>query len=528
MYKIYADGVAIHDTSTRDSQVVSPNLDLEDSMAGSLEFTIPVSHPYYGKIRRLTTNIKVYQDDILIFSGRVTEEKKDFTKNISYYCEGDLALLNDTTQPQAEYHNMTVRGFLETLINIHNSKVENEKQFRVGVVTVTDSNDSIYRYTNRENTLECIKDKLLDRFGGHIRVTIEEGIRYIDYLADYPNTNEQVIRFGENLLDYTSDLNMADLYTVIIPLGERLKESPIEGLDAYLDITSVNDGKDYLVNSEAVSMFGWIEHVEHFDGITVPANLKAKGQAMLNSIHYEEMVLEISAVDLHDLNINTEAIKLLDKIRVISEPHGLDAYFPVTKISIPLDNPADKKFTLGVKSTESLTDTQTSEMKAVTSKIDDNYTAAEQQISGKQDELTPGANITIDENNVISATGVQDVLDAGTNINLTELLSGHTRIDALPSIGTLEYWLEHDGVSEDGAMYVYSDYKIYGSKNVPGMKLGDGETLISELPFLDVIYANHIIDTIVHVTSSEKEFWNNKVTCFIDPLAADRMVFSKE
>ena len=143
MYKIYADGVAIHDTSTRDSQVVSPNLDLEDSMAGSLEFTIPVSHPYYGKIRRLTTNIKVYQDDILIFSGRVTEEKKDFTKNISYYCEGDLALLNDTTQPQAEYHNMTVRGFLETLINIHNSKVENEKQDRKTVTRDICSNSPI-------------------------------------------------------------------------------------------------------------------------------------------------------------------------------------------------------------------------------------------------------------------------------------------------------------------------------------------------------------------------------------------------
>jgi phage minor structural protein len=359
MYKIYADRVAIHDTSTRDSQVIKPELVLEDNMAGSLEFTMPVSHPMYGKLNKLTTWIKVYQESLLIFTGRIIEEKKDFMNNISYYCEGDLAFLNDTTQPQAVYHGISVKSFLEALLNNHNYKVERIKQFNVGVVTVTDSNDSLYRYTNRENTLECIKDKLLERLGGHLRVRIDGVTRYLDYLADYPNTNTQVIRFGENLLDYTEENNLSEIYTVLIPLGAKLETQHIEGLDDYVDITSVNGGRDYLVNDEAVKKYGWIEHVEHFDDITVPSNLMIKGLELLSSINYDEMVLEVSAVDLHDLDIDTEAIKLLDKIRVVSEVHGLDAYFPVTKISIPLDNPADKKFTLGVKTTKAITDTNT-------------------------------------------------------------------------------------------------------------------------------------------------------------------------
>ena len=49
-----------------------------------------------------------------------------------------------------------------------------------------------------------------------------------------------------NLLDYSEDTTADDLYTAVIPHGVRLDESPVEGLEAYLDITSVNDGKNYL------------------------------------------------------------------------------------------------------------------------------------------------------------------------------------------------------------------------------------------------------------------------------------------
>ncbi len=60
------------------------------------------------------------------------------------YCEGELAFFNDSTQPQAEYHDITVRGFLQTLVNIHNAKVSENRRFTLGAVTVTDSNNSLY------------------------------------------------------------------------------------------------------------------------------------------------------------------------------------------------------------------------------------------------------------------------------------------------------------------------------------------------------------------------------------------------
>ena len=76
---------------------------------------------------------------------------------------------------------MTVRGFLQALIDIHNAKVGDNRKFTLGAVTVTDSNDSLYRYTNYEKTIECINEKLIDKLGGHMRVRKERGVRYLDY-----------------------------------------------------------------------------------------------------------------------------------------------------------------------------------------------------------------------------------------------------------------------------------------------------------------------------------------------------------
>lgn len=46
-------------------------------------------------------------------------------------------------------------------------------------------------------------DKLVDRLGGHLRIRHSGTTRYLDYIADYDNTNTQVIEFGSNLLDYS-------------------------------------------------------------------------------------------------------------------------------------------------------------------------------------------------------------------------------------------------------------------------------------------------------------------------------------
>lgn len=50
-----------------------------------------------------------------------------------------------------------------------------------------------------------------------------------------------------------------------------------------------------------------------------------------------------------------EAIRLLDNVRVVSYPHGLNRLFPVTKMEIPLDKPENTTYTLNFKKSNTLT-----------------------------------------------------------------------------------------------------------------------------------------------------------------------------
>jgi hypothetical protein len=332
--------------------------------------TLPPSNIGYGTIVRMVSDISVHKDGEEIWAGRVLSEDKDFWNNRVLFCEGELAFLNDSTQPPAEYHGQTVRGFLETLINIHNSKVTSNKQFTIGSVTVTDPNDSIYRYTNYEKTIECINEKLVKKLGGHLRIRKVNGVRYLDYLADYPNTNSQIIEFGKNLLDFTRKWDLTEFATVIVPLGNRLDESPIEALEAYLTVESVNNGSLYVQSSEAVASYGWIEKVIHWDDINTASSLLSKAEAYLSDIQFDNMSIELSALDLHYLDVNYEAVKLLDEIRVISKPHGMDRHFPVTKLEIPLDSPEKTQFKLGDSIKTSLTSVNNQTNNTILQKIE--------------------------------------------------------------------------------------------------------------------------------------------------------------
>ena len=349
MYTVRLDDKKIYDARIDDLKLIEPVIELEENNAGSFSFTIQDNHPSYDDIKRRKSIIKVYEDDEIIFAGMVYEIEEDFYKNKKVYCEGELSYLNDTIQRPAEYHDMTVRGLLETYIENHNAQVEPEKQFKLGMVTVKDPNDSIYCYTNMETTLSCIKDDLLDDLGGIIRVRYMNNEKYIDYITeDDVRTNQQVIRLGENLINYTSNISSLDIATAIIPLGNRLEESPIEALDMRLDIKSVNNNLDYVSDSIAVSNFGWIYKTVVWDDVTDANILKSKGEKYLTDSQFDNLVIEVTALDMHLIDNNEMSIKLSDKIRIISKPHGLkDKYFRLTKQTIYLNNPENNTITLG-------------------------------------------------------------------------------------------------------------------------------------------------------------------------------------
>lgn len=347
MYKVLCDGALMYDPRYEELALINPVVKLEENKAGSFSFKILPNHPLYDAIKRRKSVIQVLQDEEIIFAGLCIEEKKDFYNQKQVTCEGELTYLNDSIQRPKRYQDVTVRGLLESYIENHNAQVDDSKQFSVGMVTVEDSNDSIYCYTNMNSTLKEIKEDLVDDLGGYLRVRYADGVKYIDYLAEAMNTTAQTIEIGENLLDFSSNIDSSEIATAIIPLGEVLEERTVEGLDTRLTIESVNDGLDYVHSPEAVETYGWIYKTVQFDGVTTPEALKRKGEQYLADIQFENMVIEAKAVDLHLTDAEIERFKLSDQIRVVSQPHGLNKLFRLTKLTINLNKPASNVITLG-------------------------------------------------------------------------------------------------------------------------------------------------------------------------------------
>lgn len=369
IYEVLLDGKTLYYSG--DSECVILNAKLEQSLndSGTFEFDVPATNPLHDSIENRRSMVQILKDDVEIFCGEVRESEDDDVMTKSVYAVGELAFLYDSIQPQGKYQNQTPLQFFTTLINNHNAQVEEKKLFKVGVVTVTDPNDSIYRFTNYEDTLTCLREKLCESLGGYLRIRKVDGVRYLDLvkLQDYGTTCEQPIEFGENLLDYACNTSGVDIVTAIIPLGARLDESPIEGLDAYTDIKSVNGGKDYVYLPEAVSRFGWIKKVVHWDDVTEPANLKKKAEKYLAENQYELLTLEVNAVDLSMLDSSIDAFNLGDSVNALAEPYGMDAWFPVQKMTTFLQEPEKNELVLS----NTLKKSYTQQMTSLTNGLDE-------------------------------------------------------------------------------------------------------------------------------------------------------------
>ena len=82
-------------------------------------------------------------------------------------------------------------------------------------------------------------------------------------------------------------------------------------------------------------------------------------------------------------------------------------------------------------------------------------------------------------------------------------------------------------VGQRGCVYIYSDWGTSpDGRDVAGFKVGDGETLLKDIIFTDQMYRDHVNDVLSHVSTEDRDNWNNKVTCFyIRDL--ERLIFAK-
>lgn len=402
MYRVYCDGYLLYHTKLENLKIFDPSLELELNKTGSFNFTIYPDHPYFGLIRKLKSIITVYQDSFLLFRGRVLDEDVGWHNEKHIICEGETAFLLDSIQRPYSFTG-SITDFLSMLITIHNAQVDAEKQFTLGRVTVTDPNDYIIRSDiDYVSTWEVISKKLLDLLGGYIIIRHEEGINYLDYLAEISLLSPQTIKFGKNLLDLKRIRKGADIATVIIPLGAKLKDESGQDTETRLTINDVNGGVDFIQDSAAIAQYGIIVKPVIFDDVTDPENLKAKGQAHLADSVKAWETIELTAADLATVNQDITSFHLGTMVRAESAPHGLNQLFLVSKLSLKLLDPAANKMTLGKtipafsETVKGISDTQN----VILQTVEKNAQAASEAVYNVEQNLL--ASIQVSEENIKS------------------------------------------------------------------------------------------------------------------------------
>lgn len=258
MLKIYILGFGcIYDASIAytNQLIQKPKLDLKANTAGSLTFTIAEGMDGYTYLNIfksiLYVSLEYKNVENVIWAGRVYEEKRDELNNRVIECEGALAFLNDSIQPNTMEVNILFKSVFYKAIMFHNSLMTNASlRFDVSHFSPTGSYDgyfskiidayettdpSVVLKRSNDTTLDFIMDEFVKKYGGYLKITHKlssDGktlINKLDYIDAYDiGVNpvvSQPIKFGENLVSLERTATADDFATVIYPIGDSLDDS---------------------------------------------------------------------------------------------------------------------------------------------------------------------------------------------------------------------------------------------------------------------------------------------------------------
>ena len=424
-----ATGVIVYDPRLDDAILIDPELHQKANSFGSLECVMYSNHPEFGNLQKRRTIYSVYKDDATnpLWKGILISGGDSLDPSIELYFEDFMSVLRDSMQDAFVFTGQP-NEFLAVLIEAHNAQVQPWQRVTLGYVTVTDPNDYVRRSSESElSTWDVIKTRLIDTLGGYVRMRYEDGIAYLDYLTGdtentdpHLNTSTQRIEFGENLTEFSRVISTSDTYTACIPKGAKMDQYDDEGElhSVALTIESVNDGSKYLINEEAVALYGFrcapISETT-WEDVTVPANLKTKGQTWLNGSGVKlSNTIKLSALDLRHLGVASDSYEFLGYVPVSVYPLDIEALYLLTEIAIPLDDPSELSISLG-ETFMSLADRQ----QESASKLQQGIEKVEQSIPGK---VQTGVQNEIAE----TVTSIQTLIEQTGNSILTQVSEIYT------------------------------------------------------------------------------------------------------
>ncbi len=382
LFRVYVDGALFYHPNLSKLAITEAKISEDAINIDSLSLSAPFSHPYIDLIKPMASVIVCKKGEYIVFEGRALDDGSDFYNTHSWTCESALAYLKDTLQPPFSYKG-PLKGLLEQFISVHNSKVEEQKQFKLGNITVTDNNDYIaYSSSEYTKTLDAIKNKLINTHGGYLQVRYEKDGKYLDYLEDFKLRSLQKVEFGKNITDVKITKDHAERVTALIPLGAKKTIQDENGNEVQseerVDISSVNNGLNYVHDENEVKNIGWIWTTEIWDDVTLPGNLLRKAQSRLSDLVKGVTSIQLTIVDESDTGADIGDIHARMYVECISKPHGINGTYLCVNRTRDYLNPSGNTITIGASGVS---------LSQATVNQDKNISALEDDILGQTNKI---------------------------------------------------------------------------------------------------------------------------------------------
>lgn len=457
----------------------------------SFSFTMLPNNTGFAQVHDFQTLVTVFNTNKnrYDFQGRVLcsapamESNGLITKEVT--CESFFGFLCDSQQKYVEEKNWTVRGFLQYVIDCHNSQVEEYKHFIVGEVSDDlDPNNNLYVGIQRANTWKTIEEKLIGKLGGEIRFRVVDGVIYIDYLKKIGATRVTKIALSRNMKSIRKESDPSAYITRLIPLGAKLTEeitnedgsTETVELEERLTIAEVNNGVEYIDDEQAIEAYGIHVGYVEFDDVTNASNLFGKGQRWLADNNKVQIKYAITALDLSLLGLDIDDFNVGDYHPVFNPLLDIDDTARIIKKNIDICEEIKSTIEVG-DNFKTLSDIQFEQAEMLkdlsnsVSQIKNNT-----NINGKLNKITVEYQTAIKQATDSIMASVEKLYNESTSENNEELLETfRAELSLLSEQLTIKFTQTAEIIESvnDRLQSQYSNITKYFTFDIDGMTIGE-------------------------------------------------------
>ena len=385
--------------SEEDAQyaLTEPSIKTQMSKAGSFEFSITPSHPYYDAWLQMKTMMRVEYAGETIFRGRVltidTSPMANGAKKI--HLEGDFAFLMDSLQEgkkEEDRDEISLEDYIIRLLDNHNSQMSGDGYKKIYRGLVPGNYGSVSgkmrisggRRKYGENSWRSTSDalsSLQSEFGGYFRTRYvkSEGKCYLDWLDRYfsDTVSSQHIEITENLIDLTSVTEVDNLFTALVPVGSNESKSVyISDSRKYITVPEVaqwyidqgrGDELDDIYHSRyeylnAISNYGVIYKTQNFSNADTAEKLQEYAYDWVKNNFVGGIdSFTVSALDFRHLDTSKRPFMVGDLVRCIypnptyrtkgGNP-TIEKVLAITSAQYKPHTPDQNSYSIGIPSTQ--------------------------------------------------------------------------------------------------------------------------------------------------------------------------------